>query len=272
MAPTAALPTLTAEPGFTHYLEEIRRFPMLEPQEEYMLAKSWREHGDRDGFRGRGVGRVVPDDRRMVAGGDDERVGHLDVVHAPADSLDASLEDLVRAQDVGLDRLHGVVLAGGHMLERGGVRIVLGEGGEQRRVARQDAEVAVRAGNLDLVNHLVDERLVGGAGVASFLIANSMSTIKGVGGGMGMTHGNANTFPHIAQAIASSSGPLGDRGGLPEDAVVGAVDDGGDARRADVHLRGRDRGAGAATDGPEPGPAVPDAGGAAKSSGSTTGV
>ena len=48
MAPTATLPTLTAEPGLTHYLEEIRRFPMLERQEEYMLAKRWREHGDRD--------------------------------------------------------------------------------------------------------------------------------------------------------------------------------------------------------------------------------
>jgi RNA polymerase sigma-32 factor len=30
------------------YLKEIQRFPMLEPQEEYMLAKSWREHGDRN--------------------------------------------------------------------------------------------------------------------------------------------------------------------------------------------------------------------------------
>src|SRR5438552_1624217 len=29
------------------YLKEIQRFPMLEPQEEYMLAKSWREHDDR---------------------------------------------------------------------------------------------------------------------------------------------------------------------------------------------------------------------------------
>nr|WP_246810230.1 RNA polymerase sigma factor RpoH [Methyloligella sp. GL2] len=29
-------------------MEEIRQFPMLEPQQEYMLAKSWREHGDRD--------------------------------------------------------------------------------------------------------------------------------------------------------------------------------------------------------------------------------
>src|SRR5260370_17656197 len=48
MARNAALPILTAEPGLTHYLEEIRRFPMLEHQEEYMLAKRWREHGDRD--------------------------------------------------------------------------------------------------------------------------------------------------------------------------------------------------------------------------------
>ena len=48
MASPAALPTLTPEPGFTHYLEEIRRFPMLERQEEYMLGKRWREHGDRD--------------------------------------------------------------------------------------------------------------------------------------------------------------------------------------------------------------------------------
>jgi RNA polymerase sigma-32 factor len=48
VAPTATLPTLTAEPGLTRYLEEIRRFPMLERQEEHMLAKRWREHGDRD--------------------------------------------------------------------------------------------------------------------------------------------------------------------------------------------------------------------------------
>ena len=48
MARTAALPILSGETGLTRYLEEIRRFPMLEPQEEYMLAKRWREHGDRD--------------------------------------------------------------------------------------------------------------------------------------------------------------------------------------------------------------------------------
>jgi RNA polymerase sigma-32 factor len=39
---------LTAESGLTHYFEQIRRFPMLQRQEEYLLAKRWREHGDRD--------------------------------------------------------------------------------------------------------------------------------------------------------------------------------------------------------------------------------
>src|SRR3979411_3466070 len=48
MARKTALPILTAEPGLTHYLEEIRRVPMLERREEYLLAKRWREHGDRD--------------------------------------------------------------------------------------------------------------------------------------------------------------------------------------------------------------------------------
>src|SRR5260370_22661193 len=48
VARTVALPILTAESGLTRYLKEIRRFPMLEPQNEYMLAKRWREHRDRD--------------------------------------------------------------------------------------------------------------------------------------------------------------------------------------------------------------------------------
>ena len=42
----AALPVLSGENGLSRYLREIRRFPMLEPQEEYMLAKRWREHED----------------------------------------------------------------------------------------------------------------------------------------------------------------------------------------------------------------------------------
>jgi RNA polymerase sigma-32 factor len=48
MSYAAALPILTAEFGLTGYLKKIRRFPMLEPQEEYLLAKSWREHGAHD--------------------------------------------------------------------------------------------------------------------------------------------------------------------------------------------------------------------------------
>jgi RNA polymerase sigma-32 factor len=62
MARTAALPIVTAEGGLTRYLEEIRRFPMLEPQEEYMLAKSWREHGDREAAH-----RLVTSHLRLVA-------------------------------------------------------------------------------------------------------------------------------------------------------------------------------------------------------------
>src|SRR6201984_3494230 len=48
MARTATLPILNGESGLSRYLAEIRKFPMLEPQEEYMLAKRWREHDDRD--------------------------------------------------------------------------------------------------------------------------------------------------------------------------------------------------------------------------------
>jgi RNA polymerase sigma-32 factor len=40
-----SLPVMS-EGGLARYLSEIRRFPMLEPQQEYMLAKRWREHED----------------------------------------------------------------------------------------------------------------------------------------------------------------------------------------------------------------------------------
>jgi RNA polymerase sigma-32 factor len=36
------------EGGLSRYLSEIRKFPLLDPQEEYMLAKRWREHEDTD--------------------------------------------------------------------------------------------------------------------------------------------------------------------------------------------------------------------------------
>ncbi len=62
MARTAAMPMITAEGGLSRYLEEIRRFPMLEPQQEYMLAKSWREHGDRDAAH-----KLVTSHLRLVA-------------------------------------------------------------------------------------------------------------------------------------------------------------------------------------------------------------
>ncbi|MCD0423477.1 MAG: RNA polymerase sigma factor RpoH [Rhodopseudomonas sp.] len=48
MARAATLPILNGESGLARYLAEIRKFPMLEPEQEYMLAKRWREHGDRD--------------------------------------------------------------------------------------------------------------------------------------------------------------------------------------------------------------------------------
>ena len=62
MARTAVLPALNAESGLAHYLQEIRKFPMLEPQQEYMLAKSWREHGDRDAAH-----KLVTSHLRLVA-------------------------------------------------------------------------------------------------------------------------------------------------------------------------------------------------------------
>ncbi|MBX6426839.1 MAG: RNA polymerase sigma factor RpoH [Variibacter sp.] len=62
MARAAMLPIPSAESGLSRYLEEIRRFPMLEPQEEYMLAKRWREHGDREAAH-----KLVTSHLRLVA-------------------------------------------------------------------------------------------------------------------------------------------------------------------------------------------------------------
>jgi RNA polymerase sigma-32 factor len=42
----ANLPAPSPEQGLTRYMQEIRKFPMLEPEEEFMLAKAWVDHGD----------------------------------------------------------------------------------------------------------------------------------------------------------------------------------------------------------------------------------
>ena len=58
----AALPVLANEGGLSRYLDEIRKFPMLEPSEEFMLAKRWREHGDREAAH-----KLVTSHLRLVA-------------------------------------------------------------------------------------------------------------------------------------------------------------------------------------------------------------
>ncbi len=42
------LPAPSPEQGLSRYLSEIRKFPMLEPEQEYMLAKAWVDHGDKE--------------------------------------------------------------------------------------------------------------------------------------------------------------------------------------------------------------------------------
>ena len=40
------LPSISIDGGFSNYLTEIKKFPLLDPKEEYMLAKRWKERGD----------------------------------------------------------------------------------------------------------------------------------------------------------------------------------------------------------------------------------
>ncbi|MET4699384.1 RNA polymerase sigma-32 factor [Constrictibacter sp. MBR-5] len=58
----ANLPAVGSEGNLSRYLQEIRKFPMLEPEEEYMLAKRWREHGDSEAAH-----RLVTSHLRLVA-------------------------------------------------------------------------------------------------------------------------------------------------------------------------------------------------------------
>jgi RNA polymerase sigma-32 factor len=62
MAASRSLPTLTSESNLARYLQEIRKFPMLDADEEYMLAKRWREHGDTEAAH-----RLVTSHLRLVA-------------------------------------------------------------------------------------------------------------------------------------------------------------------------------------------------------------
>ena len=56
------VPVLSSEGNLSRYLQDIRKFPMLEPNEEYMLAKSWREHDDVEAAH-----RLVTSHLRLVA-------------------------------------------------------------------------------------------------------------------------------------------------------------------------------------------------------------
>src|SRR5919106_1725982 len=62
MAKSSMLPTISSEGGLQRYLQEIRQFPMLQPEEEFMLAKRWREHGDREAAH-----KLVTSHLRLVA-------------------------------------------------------------------------------------------------------------------------------------------------------------------------------------------------------------
>ncbi len=57
-----SLPSSGGEAGLNRYLSEIKKFPILSPEEEYMLAKRWREHGDTDA-----AAKLVNSHLRLVA-------------------------------------------------------------------------------------------------------------------------------------------------------------------------------------------------------------
>lgn len=61
-AKALSIPAGSGEVGLNRYLAEIKKFPILAPEEEYMLAKRWREHGDTDA-----AARLVNSHLRLVA-------------------------------------------------------------------------------------------------------------------------------------------------------------------------------------------------------------
>src|SRR6187455_3493845 len=56
------LPVLSGDAGLSRYLTEIRKFPLLSPEDEYMFAKRWKEHEDPEAAR-----RMVTSHLRLVA-------------------------------------------------------------------------------------------------------------------------------------------------------------------------------------------------------------
>src|SRR5665213_22497 len=62
MATVPALSMPSVDGGLARYLREIRKFPMLEKEEEYMLAKRWREHADPEAAQ-----KLVTSHLRLVA-------------------------------------------------------------------------------------------------------------------------------------------------------------------------------------------------------------
>ncbi len=57
-----SVPSLNPDSNLSRYLQEIRKFPVLEPEEEYMLAKRWKEHEDSDA-----AAQMVTSHLRLVA-------------------------------------------------------------------------------------------------------------------------------------------------------------------------------------------------------------
>ncbi len=56
------LPQLSQDSGLSRYLREVRNMPMLEPEDEYVLAKAWADHGDREAAQ-----KLVTSHLRLVA-------------------------------------------------------------------------------------------------------------------------------------------------------------------------------------------------------------
>ena len=120
---TKTLPTVgTGSVGLSRYLDEIRKFPMLEPEEEYMLAKSWVDHEDTDAAH-----KMVTSHLRLVAkiatGG---RMGTVTVSTLKEAEVfgKAGFDDILHAAGIlshaipGLGELHPAGCTDGEALER----------------------------------------------------------------------------------------------------------------------------------------------------------